>query len=31
MAFQVRKVADLFQIEAGNERYEIPEAVIFGG
>jgi len=31
MAFHVRKVADLFQIEAGNERYEIPEAVIFGG
>lgn len=31
MAFHVRKNADLFQIEAGNERYEIPEAVIFGG
>lgn len=31
MGFQVRKNADLFLIEAGNERYEIPEAVIFGG
>jgi hypothetical protein len=29
--FRVRKNADLFQIEAGNERYEIPEAVITGG
>lgn len=30
-AFRVRKNADLFLIDAGNERYEIPEAVITGG
>jgi hypothetical protein len=31
MDFKVSKEADLFMIRAGNERYEIPEAVIFGG
>jgi hypothetical protein len=31
MRFRARKNADLFLIEAGNERYEIPEAVVFGG
>ena len=31
MDFKVSKEADLFLIRAGNERYEIPEAVIFGG
>jgi hypothetical protein len=31
MRFSARKNADLFLIEAGNERYEIPEAVVFGG
>lgn len=30
-AFQARKNADLFQIEAGNERYETPEAAVVGG
>jgi len=25
------KKGDLFKIQAGNERYEIPEAVVFGG
>jgi hypothetical protein len=29
--FRSTKQADLFLIQAGNERYEIPEAVIFGG
>ena len=29
--FRAKKQADLYLIEAGNERYEIPEAVIFGG
>ena len=31
MEFKASKEADLFMIRAGNERYEIPEAVIFGG
>lgn len=31
MAFQAGKEADLFMLRAGHERYEIPEAVIFGG
>lgn len=31
MNFNAKKQADLFMINAGNERYEIPEAVIFGG
>lgn len=31
MTFRARKSADLFMIDAGNERYEIPEAVVFGG
>ena len=31
MTFRVTKEADLFMIRAGRERYEIPEAVIFGG
>ncbi len=31
MDFHARKQADLFMINAGYERYEIPEAVIFGG
>jgi hypothetical protein len=31
MDFKASKEADLFMIRAGNERYEIPEAVIFGG
>jgi hypothetical protein len=31
MSFSATKEADLFLIRAGNERYEIPEAVIFGG
>ena len=31
MDFKAGKEADLFMIRAGNERYEIPEAVIFGG
>lgn len=31
MDFKATKEADLFMIRAGNERYEIPEAVIFGG
>lgn len=29
--FSVIKEADLFKIQAGRERYEMPEAVIFGG
>lgn len=29
-AFSSRKNSDLFLIDAGNERFEIPEAVIFG-
>ena len=31
MTFRVTKEADLFMIRAGRERYEMPEAVIFGG
>jgi hypothetical protein len=31
MSFSATKEADLFMIRAGNERYEIPEAVIYGG
>jgi hypothetical protein len=31
MKFRSKKKSDLFMIEAGNERYEIPEAVVFGG
>ncbi len=31
MKFKATKQADLFKIQAGNERYEIPEAVVFGG
>lgn len=31
MTFRVTKEADLFMIRAGRERYEIPEAAIFGG
>jgi hypothetical protein len=31
MKFSASKQADLFKIQAGNERYEIPEAVISGG
>ena len=29
--FRATKEADLYKIQAGNERYEIPEAVVFGG
>jgi len=31
MTFRATKEADLFMIRAGRERYEMPEAVIFGG
>ena len=31
MTFRATKDADLYMIRAGDERYEIPEAVIFGG
>jgi hypothetical protein len=31
MEFRATKEADLYRIQAGNERYEIPEAAIFGG
>ena len=31
MKFRATKKADLYTIEAGDERYEIPEAVVFGG
>lgn len=31
MAFKAAKEADLFRIQAGDERYEVPEAVIAGG
>jgi len=31
MNFSASKEADLYMIRAGNERYEIPEAVIYGG
>lgn len=31
MSFKAGKQADLFKIQAGKKRYEIPEAVVFGG
>jgi hypothetical protein len=31
MRFHATKRGDLYMIEAGDERYEIPEAVVFGG
>lgn len=31
MKFRAKKQYDLYMINAGDERYEIPEAVIFGG
>jgi hypothetical protein len=31
MRFKATKESDLFKIQAGRERYEIPEAVVFGG
>ena len=31
MSFSATKEADLYMVRAGNERYEIPEAVIYGG
>jgi hypothetical protein len=31
MTFRARKDADLYMIEAGDERYEIPEAAVYGG
>ncbi len=31
MSFSAKKEADLYTIRAGKERYEIPEAVVFGG
>lgn len=31
MTFKASKEADLFRIQAGQERYEIPEAAVFGG
>jgi len=31
MTFRATKESDLYRIQAGDERYEIPEAVIFGG
>ena len=31
MTFKATKQRDLFKIRAGRERYEIPEAVVFGG
>lgn len=31
MKFKASKQGDLFKIQAGNERYEIVEAVVFGG
>jgi hypothetical protein len=31
MTFRATKEADLYMIRAGDERYEIPEAAIFGG
>ncbi len=31
MTFKATKQSDLFKIRAGRERYEIPEAVVFGG
>lgn len=31
MSFKATKESDLYMIRAGQERYEIPEAVVFGG
>jgi hypothetical protein len=31
MRFRAKKNADLFLIEAGDERYEVPDAAVFGG
>jgi len=31
MTFKATKKGDLFKIQAGKERYEIPEAAVFGG
>lgn len=31
MSFSATKEADLYMVRAGNERYEIPEAAIYGG
>jgi hypothetical protein len=31
MTFRATKEADLYRIQAGDERYEMPEAVVFGG
>jgi hypothetical protein len=31
MTFSATKEADLYRIQAGKERYEMPEAVVFGG
>jgi len=31
MDFSAKKSGDLYEVQAGNERYEIPEAVVFGG
>lgn len=31
MSFSASKEADLYMVRAGNERYEIPEAAIYGG
>ncbi|MFV3370913.1 hypothetical protein ACNFH5_22325 [Pseudomonas sp. NY15435] len=31
MSFSATKEADLYKVQAGHERFEIPEAVIFGG
>jgi len=31
MTFRATKESDLYRIQAGDERYEIPEAVVFGG
>jgi len=31
MNFRVKKQADLYMIDAGDEHYEFPEAVVFGG
>jgi hypothetical protein len=31
MTFKASKQGDLFKIRAGHDRYEIPEAAVFGG
>ena len=31
MTFSATKEGDLYKVQTGNERYEIPEAVVFGG